>query len=550
MSNGAALSPTRQSRVADIIGVKTNRVTKQAEEVDSREANVSSNAFFKIIFDPAATPEEKQSQVAQALSTIGTKEENRERVKQFEEFKEYLQAQRENMAKKIIELTNTETFAQLQSVYNSMNMGMIEFNEAMGPILAIVDAMHTVRKEGKTNDLFKEILEDRRDETEFKAKIDEIKGKFETTSQLINDLNLENARLVEEKSFFGFGGTTQAARAQIAANEVTIETLKSDLIKIETDLAALNEEAKKVVAADTDFAKAKATIRNMLDLSAADHKANQEKTVEKALNFVTTSKKSLGEVRDHLVQMNSQVDNLGDANQTITQVYAILGEGLKDAEKVNRENREALNKAEAEESMIAKMKRDSDLRVLDEHLTLLSTSAVDTETTFADLSSQSVRINTMKSANANQMDKVRKLHTQGVAGVADRLSVVLQAVGQAALGESSAIAKDTLIQMTNETNKVAQMEAMRAAVATGEVNEDLVRAMEDLGAYGEVVRAATDITRENITEMRQNLDSLKDIANSLQDDIKEGVAVYGEAGAPVKKEQAQVAPVTSNPFKL
>ena len=134
----------------------------------------------------------------------------------------------------------------------------------------------------------------------------------------------------------------------------------------------------------------------------------------------------------------------------------------------------------------------------------------------------------MKDANVSQLDKVRKMHTQGVAGVADRLSVALTAVGQAAIGESAAIAKDTLGLMTDATNKIAHKEAMRVALGANEINDDILKAIGDLEEYGEILRNTTDIRRDAVKEMRSNLDQIGDIAKSLQADINDAKAVHSD----------------------
>jgi translation initiation factor 2B subunit (eIF-2B alpha/beta/delta family) len=160
----------------------------------------------------------------------------------------------------------------------------------------------------------------------------------------------------------------------------------------------------------------------------------------------------------------------------------------------------------------------------------------------------------MKDAVDQQAIRARTMHSQGISGVADRLSVVLQAVSSAALGEASAMAKDTLQQMAENTNKVAQKESIRIAMGVSEQNADLTKAIDDLGSYGEVVRTATSITREGLTEMRGKLDELKKLAETVQDDVHDAIAVNADTGraasatqAPVEAAAKSAAP---NPFKL
>jgi hypothetical protein len=542
----AKLKEARQARIAEITGVKAKTVQTETAK-DTRAENIATNTFYKIVLDPALSPEDKQKAVAKTLATVGTKEENKATIKALDEFKEFLQLKREQMAGNIIDVTNTNTTAQLQQVYTTMNDGLIEFNEAMEPILGIINAMHVVRKEGKTNEIFSDIRNDRSVETEYNLKVENIKQRFTSTQQLIDELTNENARLSEDKALFGLLGIRQSSREKIALNEISIIQAKDNLIRLEQELTTVSAQAPVSVADDSEFGKAKATIRAMLDLSAEEHQRNSANTVEKAKKFVEVSKSALGGIRGSLSGMGEQIDNLTDANQSMISAYAILGEGIKEAGSEIKTKRETLATPAEEESMITKMKRDNELRDIDDHLTVLSSSAVDTETTFADLSSQSVRIKTMADANSSQVEKVRKMHTQGVAGVADRLSVVLQAVGQAAIAESSAIARDTMVQMSDATNEIAMKESMRVALATGDVNDELVKAMEDLGAYGEVVQKATEITRENVAELEQNLVAIREIASSVQDAVKDNAAVH--SSIKVEKPE-EPKPAENASFKI
>ena len=124
---------------------------------------------------------------------------------------------------------------------------------------------------------------------------------------------------------------------------------------------------------------------------------------------------------------------------------------------------------------------------------------------------------------------------------------------------SLAMAKDTLQQMAENTNKVAQKESIRIAMGVQEQNADLTKAIDDLGSYGEVVRAATNITREGLTEMRGKLAELKTLAESVQGDIHESIAVNadtrdtGVAPAAAAQQSAGAQPAAGpvpNPFKL
>jgi hypothetical protein len=250
------------------------------------------------------------------------------------------------------------------------------------------------------------------------------------------------------------------------------------------------------------------------------------------MSFVTKSKDRIGDVRKHLGNMQEQVEGLFDANNNMVRVYSVLDEALKEAEGKNHEVRAGvMPPADPDaEDKIAQMKREETKMAVEDFIAALTDAAADTVATHSDLSSQTIRIRTMRDANQQQSNMARKMHSQGIAGVADRLSVVLQAVNSAALGESSSMAKDTLLRMAENTNKVAQKESIRLAMGQAEVNKDLERALEDLAQYGEVQRAATDISRNAVQEMRQKLDELQKLAREVQKDTQEAIAVHADVG--------------------
>jgi hypothetical protein len=150
----------------------------------------------------------------------------------------------------------------------------------------------------------------------------------------------------------------------------------------------------------------------------------------------------------------------------------------------------------------------------------------------------------MKDANNSQIQKARTLHTDGIAGIADRLSVVLQAVAAAALGESSAMAKDTMQRMQGNTDTIAQKEVIRIATGINETNADLAKALDDLGAYGEVAKAATDITRSGLSEMRDKLSELQKLAKDTVAVVQDSIAVAAEVGAG---ETSKKSPAPNQP---
>lgn len=505
------------------------------------------NAIFQIIFSEG-TPEAKRIELAKFMTFPGTKEEAKARVKAYQEFEEYLQSERERMSREIIKLTDTETFSELQAVYNDLNNALIEFDDKMRPLTEIIDAIYVLRTNNQTMAAFTEIQSDRKSEAARAEQKAQQEAEFESVHNRIGFLNTSIAQLGEQRSFWGMGGVKQEARAQIAANEVALNEAQINLEALATEIAKL--DAPPVQSNMGEFVEQKGKLRELLDISSDEHKQRQRDLVDAALGFVEKAKTRIGAVRNHLGRMTDQIDSLYDANTKMTGVYAVMSEGIKDATAENRTIRESLQTPapDVEESMIAKMGREEKLGAVEDHMRACDTASGSTIETFSDLTSQTIRIRTMRDSNEAQSDKARRMHNQGVAGVADRLSVVLNAVSAAALGESSAMAKGTLEGMVERTNKVAQKEVIQLALGVHEMNRDIEKAIGDLGDFGEVLRTSTGIWREGLTEVHQNIDRMRELAEEVRGDIKDSIGVHADVSVGSTPGPKDTGVKTPSPF--
>lgn len=500
-----------------------------AKTEDTPFANIEANAFIRILFQVELSPEQKREEIAKALTYAGTKEENRARVHEFELAKEFLQHSRSEMAQEIIRLTDTEAFSELKRIYDEINGALVDFDNKMRPLTEIIDAVYTLRTNGEALNAFREIQEDRDRE---KARQDSRRACEDEAARLGADLDRMDREIATEsqkKSFFGLGGIKADSQERINALRADVTGKREALEDVRSRITALNSEATEAANKVGEYAAEKAKLRELLDISTDAHQKRQEDLVNAALHFVTTAKERIGAVRSHLGTMNGQVENLGDANNQILRVYAILNEGIRGAEKANQGIRATLAPV-PEEDLIAKMTREEKLSGIDSHIKLLDSSAADTMMTYTDLTTQAIRINAMKDSNDEQITGVRAMHAQGVAGVADRLSVVLQAVSSAAINESSSMARDTLSEMANTTNRIAQKEVIRVATGVTEQNAQIMSAIEGLSSYGDVLRAGTEITRSGVKEMREKLEEMRTMAEAVQQDIRDHVAVHSEVG--------------------
>jgi hypothetical protein len=349
MSDAAA--PSR--KIAEVLTPAVQRRTQvQATVVASIEAN----PVYQIMMSTETSPEQKRDAVAAFLTCAETKQENRARVEAYQAFEEFMQAERERMAKAIIQLTDTETFSELQAVYNDLNNALIDFDEKMRPLTDIVDALYVLRTNDKTVDAFREIKDDRLRQEEVEKQKAEKAEQFKVLRATVDQVTGDIAVLAERKTFFGWGNTTQAARQEIARKEVELQGVQDRIAGIQRELADLEQRGPGSSSLG-EFTAQKDKLRELLDISSDEHKKRQDDLVKSALNFVTTAKERIGSVRQHLGQMSGQIDNLYDANARMSGVYAVLTDGIKNAGEANQQIRATLAPPSGDEPLIAKMAR-------------------------------------------------------------------------------------------------------------------------------------------------------------------------------------------------
>lgn len=554
MSASASLS--RKQQLEEILAVrgKAAPTAKQKEDVaakDSRFAKIETNPFFQAIFDESLSPEQKQAAVTKLLTFTGTREENRERVKAFDLFKEYLQSEREVMATQIIKMSDTKNFATLKTTFEDINSSLIEFENDMKPLTDIIDALHELRADNQTLDAFREIKDEEARAAAIAKRDTEINDQIKTVQARIDELKTQNKVEEQKKGFFGFGGLKPDAMQNIARNNVAIENAATELQKMADEAKAnaaknVNSESKV-----TNLA-AKEKLKEMLNLATDEHQQRSQNLINSAVNFVQTSKSKIEIIREHLSHMGGQIQNLDDANSQMSFIYAILGEGVKDAEGENKKLRETVLQAPETENMVEKLTRESKQRDLNEHIQMLEVSAADTTATVADLTSASIRIKNMNDANQSQIQMARDMHARGVAGVADRLSTVIQAVGAAAIAESNAMTAETLHTMSANTDIIAQKESMRIAMGLQDRNNDMVRAIESLAQYGEVNKVATEFTRQGIETLRENLSLMEQTAREVAETVLESKSVVADVvmGNNPDNKKADNTKKAKSPFNL
>ncbi len=523
--------PATQRRTA-----ATTQTANKELQRSAKFAKIEENTFHKIIWS-GATPEEKKAAIVEAMTVDPeTRELSKERQKEFDVFKEYLQEERKMLAQEIIKLTDTGAFSELKAVIDELNSGLLEFDQRMSPLTDIIDAVYKLRMAGGDTVLgvFQEIKEDEEAEAQrlvdiaaTETKLEELKG---TVQKANSDVYLmKNSKSGKYRKFFGMGGLKDETIRDIFSAEEKLKAMGEQVAAEAQKLKDLNDPAQRRQSEYQDFLVEKAKLKELLDISSEQHKQRQKELVSAAQNFVTNTDTRVGTVLTHLDGMTGQVNNLFDANNGMRQIYVILTDATKEATAKNQEVHASLQPPEGkEETEIEKMKRESKQLFVEDFITQQGSSAVETVKTLGDLANQGVRIKVMKDANRDQVSKARELHSSGVAGVADRLSMVLQAVNAAALNESSEAAKMAVTSMNEKTNVIAGQEAIRTAVGLKDVSVGLNKAIDEMVQYRELTETTAKMAREGLASIVEGVERASIEAAKTADSLKKSMAAQAE----------------------
>jgi hypothetical protein len=522
----AAAAPAR--KVGDIeipAGITRLRPTATPKTEAAVAAPVN-NPIYKLIVGEAS-PEEKRNEIAEYLTATSSKAENKERLAQWQEVSAWLEEEFQRAQKEILHLTDTETFSVMQGVYKDMFGALGEFDEAMKPLTDVLDAVFALNTADKTFDAYLEIKGDEAAETDRKIKRGDLEGRFAAMQNAVGEINTSIAQLGEEKQFFGYGNVKKSARKAIAVKEMALQSVQENLDKLEADLVSFDSQPQRESALG-DLAVHKDELKKLLNISGDDWKAQQGRLVNSALAFIENSRTKIGEVEKHLGMMTEQVDTLYDTNQRMNQVYALVGDGVGDAMVATTLTRAMDSATNENEGLSDRLKRNERLTVVDEHAKALEEAHRTCATGFAETATEEVRLRTMRESNREKMSKARIMATQGTSGVAGRLATVVNAVSDAALGESETALRDTLSKMTDRTNIISQKQVIQQSLSAQQLAGDLEKTVAQLGSLREVVQASRGIMESGVAAVRETVEQVKGLAEGLGADAAKARAVYSD----------------------
>lgn len=497
----------------------TSGYVRKSKKKD-KAPNIQDNPFVKIV---ASTPDpQRQKDQMVKLMTYVDAETTAKNSAALSEYSAYMQSERQRLAVELIAMTDTETFRNLQDVLTDINNGVLDFEERIKPFMEIINAVRLIQEEDATTDILSEMREDGRIEEELREKLKVIDKQIAEGYSVIE---LKKAKIDVEsdnKGLFGFGGIkSESVQA--------ISLLKVQIKDIEDSALALIEEKKKLVAekreSNTKFAHladAKKVMATMLNLSGGEHEERHEELVQTAVNFVTTTKSRVTETLSHSVKMGSQINELSNLAFTMRGSYSVLSEAAKEAETINTSEHNALKESlESLSNPLDKMSSEKISRDMAKHITTLNDSATETASIISDLTVSSQRIETMEAANIAQIKKTEQIQTSGIAGVADNLSSVLTAINQAAIGQASTAATQSLRRMNDNTIELTKEGMLNAAKNQKEDNAALQKSLIQLTGFGEVIDLTNAAALEALEENRELVSELSEVANQVSESAAE-----------------------------
>lgn len=511
-------------------GNTANQQQSSDAQDDSKYTSIRSNIFHQIVVQAHAdtSPEEQSAAVTKAIAfdESKSKQENEASLAAFEQFKDYLMFRRKQMSKAIIRLSDTEAFSELQAVFDQMNTSLLQFENEITPLVAIIDAVHRLNtaSDGAMYDVFKEIEEDKAEEELLAQEKATLEDELNSSNKAILSLQQDIA-VLKTKTRFLIGGLSKNTLSEIAKKMILIRNHQKDIASIHSKVESLVSTRKTKFA---NLAPEKAKLRELLDLTSDEHKSRQEALVNAAMSFVETTEKRTGSVLQHMEKLKSQIKNVDTVNGQMKRVFAVVTQGIKDAELQNTELTKTLNLIPEQETELQKYDREDQLESVNQHVELLNLSKLDTLSTYGELQEESMNIKSMRDTNQQQVAQTRKIHTSGTAGVASRLSTVLSAVSSAALNEARATTQNTLSSMNNITQGIAQNEAIQNATNLHIQNDALATAIDQLATYKDVSDKATAITRAALQDQKQLQREMEQTAAELSTAVQYSKSVTAE----------------------
>lgn len=522
MSESASAKRSVASILADATQIQARQKTANKTQA---EGFVQSNVFAQILLNQDLSPEARRDALVRELAfdNNASKEKNRAKLEAFGAFKEYLQEQRKILNREGIKLQDTDAFAELQSVVDEMTKASLEFQERVKPLLDVLTAVFEIRKNDKIPDVYREIEKDKEWAQEETQRLTGFEDTLRSLIEKNRDLEREQARLSQERAFFGFGPTKKSALGRIAEiDSVDRPQLASEI----GDMVAKIEEQKSRIKAgrtsdNPELSHQKQVLREFLDLTKEENRDRQKALIEAAVRYVDTSDMRLKSVMGTLKRLGEHAEVLADTNGILKNVHVIMDESLKEVGKTNNELKRALGSGPSEESAIARMGREEKLQDINEFIGRTDDHAIDIANSIGGLTKHAVQIQAYKDTLRNESGSTKRLHLEGVSQMGEQLMSVISAISSAATSESRAVAANNFARMAAQNQTIVSQEVVRNATTIDLEAQQIGRLVGELQDYGDVLKASSEIATAGYERMRDTIGAIRKVSGAVQGAINE-----------------------------
>ena len=486
MNSGGA-STSRKLSVRDMVDESRSRSRRESQSV---KASTIQNPIAQIIESDAA-PEVQANQIAELLSN----EQAQENLEHLNSYKNLLQEQRKEDSRAVIDATDSEVFSDLKKTLNEMNQGVLDIRDQLEPFTRVVQALHTLNRNGKTSSVVQEIIVDRRAAEERKRQVMLIQDSISRLNE-----NIENES--DNKAFLFFGPIKGSSKAKIERFQSEIEKQK---LKI--------EEIQSIEGPSTefdDFIEEKEALAELLNIESEETQRKQKQLIETARRFIDNSDERMRAVLDKFDSMSGQIETLETNNYDHNHKYAIISDAQIKAISKNMEMVSLMKDIDENASQVQKLKAEKKLRDRQNLVEILNKSNNDTSKVSLELGRERIEIQTLKQSNSQQFEKAQMIQSSGIAGVASGLSITLQAVNRAANGESSEAALMAINEVRATSKDILENEMISNAQLGQEEAARIQEALVEIEQIGEVFAASTEMTRESLREVQLGVDEVQD----------------------------------------
>jgi hypothetical protein len=502
--------------------------------VEATASMIAKNTFAKIMLAPDISPEAKKEALVKELtfSWEKSKEENRAKLQELAQFKEYLQEQRKILNREGIKLQDTKAFSELQGVIDDMTKSSIDFQERVKPLLEVLNAVFEIRKHNKITDVYREIQNDKEWEKEQKNILENLSKEIDLTKQRVHSLEKEKVRLRNDRTLFGLGSIKKSAQERIAIiDAVDIVDTKANLENLINQLHKQKEVLDAGPNSDSPELRAqKKVLKEFLDLTKDENIARQKSLIDAGVNYVDSSDTRLKSVLLTLDKLGKHAEVVSDANGMLRNIHLIMDESLKEVSSTNKNIKSDLSTTPNDESSIARMTREERLTEVNEYISISDEHAIDVANSIGGLTKHSVQIQAYKDTLRNESSSTKRLHLEGVSQMGEQLMSVISAISAAATSESRAVAANNFARMAEQNQTIVSQEVVRNASNIEVEANSIAKLVTELEDYGAVLNASSEIANQGYAKMRETVDAIRKVSVSVQDSISEFVSDRADAG--------------------